>query len=105
MIPDAMMRNYFERMIGKLFKILPLKECGEETLQEYLDTLLSELTGVETLAELSSQPRYMSIVGIVSYLSNNISDCSIRKVKKNVFHAIDLCKKLQLLYERGEAVE
>ena len=37
MIPDAMMRKYFERTVGKLYKILPLKECEEETLKEYLD--------------------------------------------------------------------
>ena len=43
MIPDAMMRKYFERTVGKLYKILPLKECEEETLKEYLDTLLTEL--------------------------------------------------------------
>ncbi len=105
MIPDAMMRKYFERTVGKLYKILPLKECEEETLKEYLDTLLTELVGVELLDNLSSQPYYMSIIGIVSYLSDNISDCSVKKVKKNVFRAIDLCKKLEASYKGGGIIE
>ena len=47
----------------------------------------------------------MSIIGIVSYLSDNISDCSVKKVKKNVFRAIDLCKKLEASYKGGGVIE
>lgn len=105
MIPDAMMQKYLERTVGKLYKILPLKESNEPTLQEYLDMLLSELTGVELLENLSAQPYYVSIIGIVSYLSDNILECTVKKVKKNVFRAIDLCKKLQCIYAGGDTIE
>lgn len=98
MIPNNLMLHYFERTVGKLYKVLPLKESGEETIHEYLDGLQSELLGVELLEELSNQPYYVSILGIVSYLAAHIDSCSTKKVKRDIFRAIDLCKKLQGVY-------
>ena len=72
MLPKNMMLHYLERTVGKLYKILPLKESGEASIHEYLDSLRSELVGVELIEELSDQPYYVSIVGIVTYLSSYI---------------------------------
>lgn len=100
MIPNELMLRYLERTVGRLYKILPMKEDNEETIHEYLDSLLVELVGVELLERLSDQPYYVGILGIVSYLSEHIDSCSVKKVKRNVFRAIELCKKLQYFYRR-----
>lgn len=101
MLPNELLGCYFNRMVGRLYKILPLKEAEEETVDKYLDSLLSELLGVEAVSELKQQPYYVSIVGIVSFLSDNITSCSTSKVKRDVFRAINLCKKLEVLYTEG----
>lgn len=100
MIPDELMLHYLERTVGRLYKILPMKEDGEPTIHEYIDGLLSELIGIELLEKLSDQPYYVGILGVVSYLSEHIDSCSTKKVKRDVFRAIELCKKLQNFYRR-----
>lgn len=99
---DLMSARYFDHMVGRLYKILPLKESAEETLPEYLDGLYTELAGIERVTSLSRQPYYVSIVGIVSFLAGNISTCDIKKVKRDVFRAINLCKKLERIYQGGD---
>ena len=98
MIPNELMLHYLERTVGRLYKILPMKEAEEDTIHEYLDSLLAELVGIELLEQFTEQPYYVSILGVVSYLSEHIDSCSTKKVKRNVFRAIDLCKKLQDFY-------
>lgn len=98
MIPNELMLRYLERTVGRLYKILPMKEANEETIHKYLDGLLSELIGIELLEQFTEQPYYVSILGVVSYLSEHIDSCSNKKVKREVFRAIDLCKKLQDFY-------
>lgn len=100
---DKTLALYFDRLVGRIYKILPLKEKCEITLPEYLDTLLTEMTGVEILEELSAQPYYVSIVATVTFLAHNINNCDDTKVKREVFRLINICKKLRSHYEGGDA--
>lgn len=102
-LPNKLLSLYFDRMIGKLFKILPMKEGDEDTLPNYMSDLLDEMIGLETLELLSDQPYYVSIVATVSYLNGHIDACSSAKVKSRVFKAIGLCRRLRDLYGGGEA--
>lgn len=103
LIQNYMVAQYLERIIGRLYKILPLKEDGEDTIQEYIDGLLTELVGVDLIDCMPDQPYYMSVVAIVAYLNDNIQTCPVKKVRRNVFRAISLCKKLKIACEGGEA--
>lgn len=101
MISKMMLSQYFERLIGRMYKILPLKEAQECTLSIYLNDLLNEMLGVELITSLEDQPYYVSLLGIVSYLSDNIDECPTEKVRRDVFHAINLCKKLEVACQGG----
>lgn len=93
-MPDELLAHYFKKMVDRVFKILPLKQDGEDTLQSYLDSLLTELLGVDILTSLSTEPYYASLLGTIAYLNKNINDCDCAKVKKEVFGAIKICNAL-----------
>ena len=38
-IPDLLIKNYFKNLINQFYKILPIKESGEDTLQKYMESL------------------------------------------------------------------
>lgn len=101
MFSNETLAMYFDRMVGRIYKILPLKESGELTLPEYLDSLVTEMTGVEIMEGLADQPYYVSIAATVTFLSKNIDSCEPAKVKREVFRLINLCKKLRSYYEGG----
>lgn len=101
MIPNPILALYFDRMVGRVYKILPLKESGEATLPEYLDTLVTEMTGLDVLSALSDQPYYTSMFATLAYLSGHIDECDLPKVKREVFRLINLSKKLRSYYEGG----
>lgn len=44
-IPKENLSKYFDHLIDKTYKILPLKEEGAETLTSYLESFLCELLG------------------------------------------------------------
>lgn len=96
--------GYLDRVVGRLYKILPLKESGEVTINEYLDGLKSELIGVEDFCDLHGSPMFISVIGIVSYLAGDIDNCEVKKVKREVFRAINLCKRVADNYREGGVV-
>lgn len=101
MFSDQNLAIYFERMVGRIYKILPLKESEEDTVGQYIDSLLVEMTGLDILEQLNTQAYYTSIVSIVAYLNENVDACDIAKIRREIFKAINLCKKLQRLYQGG----
>ena len=73
---DAMvLNNYFRTLINLFFKILPIKESGESSLDTYMRSLQAEL----------------------QYLIDNPS-CEVSVVKREVFRAISICNKLKSRY-------
>jgi hypothetical protein len=40
---------YFKRLIGKIYKIMPMKENIDKTLEKYLDKLIYQLLGGSSL--------------------------------------------------------
>lgn len=96
-IPDKMLENYLTSLVNQFFKILPIKESGEPSLKEFMRSLQIELIGCEKLiAQLSNDSMYLSLIAILQYMIDN--DCEIPVVKREVFKAISICKKLQKKY-------
>ena len=88
MITRYSLRNYMRSLVDRFFKILPLWEDGEETLPEYLDSMLIELSGFRSMMfALHHDQDYVTLIAIVQYLIDN-PGTSARVVKREVFRAI-----------------
>ena len=96
-IPTEMVDNYLKGLVNQFFKILPIKESGEPSLNEFMNSLQVELLGFQGLmAEVGNDSMYMTLLSILQYLIEN--DCDTPTVKREVFKAISVCKKLRNKY-------
>ena len=88
------LENYLDSLVGKLYKLLPIKENSPDTFPAYAKGLRDELFGFKGLVvAISHDPSYVSIL---SMLQNFIDspECPVGDVKREVFSMISLCKKL-----------
>lgn len=86
-LDERAFQNYFQYMIGKIYKILPMKEEGCKTLTTYLESLKVEMIGSYGLyRQLIEEPQFMSALNIIEYLIDN--ECDIATCKREVFKAI-----------------
>lgn len=96
-VSDAMVANYFNSLVNKFFKILPLKERNEASLKKYMLSMQTEMLGLHGLIVLiDNDPAYLSLLAILEYLIDY--DCSVADVKREVFKAISLCKTMLRQY-------
>ena len=97
-IPDELFANYLSNLINQFFKILPIKENKEPSLNKYIRSLERELLGCGSLiSAIKNDSMFLSLVSILQYLIDN-DDCDTHIVKQEVFKAIDICKKLHEKY-------
>ena len=104
-IPEDTLKKYYCGLISKIFKILPLAEEDRSSAKTYLNGFHLELTGVqELLTHLQDDPRYVSLLGIIAWLRDHMmdDDCSLTTVKREVFAAISVCKKLECESHGGD---
>lgn len=96
-LSDRLVANYMDSLTNKFFKILPLSESGCTTLPDYLDSFLFELVGNgELVVMLNCDAQYMELTGILRRLIDSHS--CVKEVKREVFHAIHICKMLSDRY-------
>lgn len=104
-IDSRLMKNYFHALVNSFFKILPIKEHGEKSVTVYLDSLMAEMLGCKGIIQaLDFDASYMTLLSILQYLIEN-GDCPIKVVKREVFRAISICKKLEDKYSGGALSE
>ena len=85
-------------LVGRLFKILPLWEAGEETLGEYMKSLQLELVGLYDFEpELHDDEMFLSIIAVLQYLIDHPA-CEAGTVKREVFRSIRMCNVLHDRY-------
>ena len=90
--------NYLRTLINLFFKILPIWESGEESLDTYMRSLQAELLGCRELLEaIREDSLFLTLLSILQYLIDNPS-CEIATVKREVFKAISICNKLKAKY-------
>lgn len=96
---DALvLNNYFRALINLFFKILPIWESGESSLETYMRSLQAELLGCKELIEaIHDDPLFLSLISILQYLIDNPS-LEVSTVKREVFRAISICNKLKARY-------
>ena len=65
----AVLDNYLRSLINLFFKILPLKESGERSLETYMKSLQAELLGCNALVEaIHDDSMFLSLGGYPSSL-------------------------------------
>ncbi len=94
--PDGrMIQNYFKSLVNMFFKILPLKEEGDPSIDLYMKSLQRELLGCAAMSQmLDYDPQLFSLTAILQYLIDH-PDCPVREVRREVFRAISICNKLR----------
>lgn len=98
-IDSAVLHNYFRTLVNHFFKILPIREQNEESLTTYMQSLQAELLGAKGLVSaIQNDASYLTLLSILQYLIDH-PECSVREVKREVFHAISICNKLKAQYE------
>lgn len=100
-LPDKVVQKYLKALIGQFYKILPIKESGEPSLNKYMQSLQREMLGCQNLIiALNNDELFLSLLAVLQYLIEN--DCDTSTVKCEVFKAINICKKLQKKYSIEE---
>ena len=93
-LPNRLVNNYFHSLVNCYFKILPIRENGEQTIGVYLESLKAEMLGCGGLLEdIKNDPSYMTLLSILQYFIDN-PDCDIAEVRREVFRAIRICNKI-----------
>lgn len=85
-------------LVGQFYKILPLKENASGTVSQYIESLLRELLGMQSLVVAwHDDGMYASLLGILQYFLDH-PECDIGVVKSDVFKAIKIIKRLRTKY-------
>lgn len=101
---DQFFMNYLNFLISKVFKILPISEQEPETLKDYLDSLILELKGSQSLIiKIKHDASFVSLLAILQYFTEN--ECSHKVIKKETFRAINIIQGLQKKYIEKEEIE
>ncbi len=94
-VSDKMIEEYFRTLVGRFFKILPMRENEDRFLKTYIRGLQIELCGCGSLIDdLGNDPRYLSLQSILQYLHDN-PDSPVIEVRREVFGAISICNKIR----------
>lgn len=97
-VNDVLVAGYFSSLVNRVFKILPIKEREEKTLETYLDSLSMELLGCKSLIpSLGDDGAYLSILASIRYIHDN-PDLPLPIVRREVFRTISVCKKIEGRY-------
>ena len=94
----TVLNNYLRTLVNLFFRILPIWESGESSLDTYMRSLQAELLGCKELVEaIHEDPMFLSLISILQYLIDTPS-CPTPVVKREVFKAISICNKLKAKY-------
>lgn len=97
-LPNESMVNYYEFLINKVFKTLPMKEEGNPDLLKYLDSLKREIMGNMTLVNnLKFDGYFITLLNKIQFLISEDYDNAV--CRKTVFECIDLVNKLKSEYK------
>lgn len=92
--------RYFNFLVGKMYKILPMKEENCETLHQYIESLQVELIGNGDLVNiLVEEPMFISLLNIIQFFISN--EFNVRVCKREVFRAISLIEQINAKYFKG----
>lgn len=97
MLPKENFCRYFEFLINKTYKILPLKEEKSDTLKSYLESYQRELIGnIDLVPLLVDEPKFITVLNTMQFLiSEEYSD---KVCKREVFKCIRILEEINEKY-------
>lgn len=96
-IPNVYFANYFNFLIGRVWKILPMWEENNKDLQSYMEGLQRELIGnMNLVEELKYDGYFITLLNKLEYLINEEYTHDI--CRKEVFECIDIVEKISKKY-------
>ena len=96
-IPNVYFANYFNFLIGRVWKILPMWEEDNKDLQSYMESLQRELIGnMNLVEELKYDGYFITLLNKLEYLINEEYTNDI--CRKEVFECIDIVEKISKKY-------
>lgn len=99
-IPNKNLSQYFDYLIGKTYKILPLFEENSPTLTSYIKSYQRELIGDSFLFEqLNCEPKFITLLSTIEYLANGEYDHAI--CKSEVLKCTNIINDINDRYFRG----
>jgi len=102
MMNDELVRGYFDNLVNRFFKILPMREENEVTLIAYMQSLQAELIGCDKVVRFTNNDSsILTLINILQFLIDNVDE-SPRVFKREVFRSISMCEKLRDSYPEGE---
>lgn len=95
MISKEKLEKYFnDKNVNSIYKILPLYEESNESLESYISSLLIELNGLEDCIDNDYQ-EFISMIAILSGIKKEVIKSDNKAtVKREVFKAIEISKLL-----------
>lgn len=101
-VNGALLTRYFDSLVDRFFKILPMREDEDESLPVYIRSFQFELLGCgDFFPELCNDKRFLTLLSILQYMVSH-PECDVAEVKREVFHAISICNRLKNAYvDRG----
>lgn len=92
-VDDSLVDKYLDKLVDKIFKLLPLREEENPTLAVYHRSLMLELTGFHNLfLEMQDNSEFISLLSSLESLMT-IEDFKLYRSK--VFECINLVKKVR----------
>jgi hypothetical protein len=101
LLPSENFCKYFDFLIDKTYKILPLKEEKSETLKTYLESFQRELIGnKELIHSLVNEPQFITVLNTMQFLIDG--EYSNQICKKEVFKCIRILQNIQSKYFKNK---
>lgn len=91
---EQLLMNYLQRLVDALFKIIPMYEEQDDTLQIYICALRDELIGADGIMSLiNNDPMFFSIICNLQYFADH-PDCGLKSIRRGVFKSINGCNAM-----------
>ena len=100
---DEKLIVYLNNLVNNVFKILPLYENKNEGLVKYIDSLLFELKGLNSVVHVKYGTEYITILSILASIKNEINKGTENHslIKREIFKCIHVIKTLVEELEEG----
>lgn len=97
-IPNQYFSNYLEFLVGRVWKILPMREENNQNLQEYMEGLQRELVGnMHLIDDLKYDGYFITLLNKIEFLINE--EYTHEVCRKEVFESINIIEKISTKYD------
>lgn len=101
-VDDKLIKKQLQKIVDKIFKILPLYEEKNSTVDSYIESLILEITGFTSKYGNVGISEYMSVISTLEGLRGIIDDRGKQPtVKREVFKCIETINKISDMLEGG----